>query len=99
MEQGIQITLTWQSLIGAAGIIAAVLALFSYLRKLFGWFDRPAAQEEEIKEIKEEQALLTEGILACLKGLKEQGCNGPVTEAINKIEQHLIQKAHGGDKK
>ena len=46
--------------------------------------------------MKEEQALLTEGILACLKGLKEQGCNGPVTEAINKIEKHLNEKAHGG---
>lgn len=44
--------------------------------------------------IKEEQTLLTYGILACLKGLKEQGCNGPVTEAINKIEKHLNQKAH-----
>ena len=45
-------------------------------------------------EIKEEQTILTYGILACLKGLQEQGCNGPVTEAINKIERHLNQKAH-----
>ena len=34
------------------------------------------------------------GVLACLKGLKEQGCNGPVTAAINKIETHLNQRAH-----
>ena len=33
--------------------------------------------------------------LACLKGLKEQGCNGPVTEALNKLEKHLNQAAHG----
>lgn len=45
-------------------------------------------------EIKEEQTVLTYGILACLKGLQEKGCNGPVTEAINKIEKHLNQKAH-----
>ena len=45
-------------------------------------------------EIKEEQTILTYGILACLKGLKEKGCNGPVTEAIKKIEEHLNQKAH-----
>lgn len=44
--------------------------------------------------MKKEQTLLVYGILACLKGLKEQGCNGPVTEAINKIEKHLNQKAH-----
>ena len=47
-----------------------------------------------LQEVKEEQFLLTYGILACLKGLKEQGCNGPVTAAIAKIEKHLNQKAH-----
>lgn len=49
-----------------------------------------------IKENNEELALLTFGILACLKGVKELGANGPVTEAINKIEKHLNEKAHGG---
>ena len=42
----------------------------------------------------EELCLLTYGVLACLKGLKEQGCNGPVTNAIEKIEKHMNQKAH-----
>ena len=44
--------------------------------------------------MKAEQTLLTYGVLACLKGLKEQGCNGPVTEAIGKIEKHINVKAH-----
>ncbi len=44
--------------------------------------------------MKAEQCLLTYGILACLKGLKEQGCNGPVTEAIGKIEKHINKQAH-----
>ena len=44
--------------------------------------------------VNEELTLLTYGILACLKGLKEQGCNGPVSEAINKIEKHLNKAAH-----
>ena len=46
------------------------------------------------KSCHEEQTLIIYGLLACLKGLKEQGCNGPVTEAINKIEKHINQKAH-----
>lgn len=91
-----QITLTWQSLIGAAAIVGAFVALVSYLRKIFGWFERQEVQDREIKEIKEEQTILTKGILACLKGLKEQGCDGPVTEAIREIETHLNKKAHGG---
>ena len=91
-----QIMLTWQSLIGAAAIIGAFVALVSYLRRLFGWFERQEKQDQEIKAIKEEQTLLTYGVLACLKGLKEQGCDGPVTEAIDKIEKHINQRAHGG---
>ena len=93
-----EIVLTWQSLVGAAAIVGAVVAIITYLRKLFGWFEKQEMQDHEIKEITEEQTLLTYGILACLRGLKEQGCDGPVTEAIDKIEKHLNQKAHGGTK-
>lgn len=91
------VTITWQSLVAAAGIIGALIAMFNYLRKLFGWVEMPSKQEKEIKEIKEEQQLLVYGILACLRGLHEQGANGPVTEAIEKIEKHLNEKAHGGN--
>lgn len=45
-------------------------------------------------KMKKEQCLLTYGVLACLKGLREQGCNGPVSEAITKIEKHINQEAH-----
>lgn len=89
-----QITLSWQSVVTAAAIIGAVVAVVSYLRKLFGWFERQERQDEKINSIMEEQTLLTYGTLACLKGLKEQGCNGPVTEAIDKIEKHLNKAAH-----
>lgn len=51
-------------------------------------------ESADIADIKQEQRLLTEGILACLKGLSEKGCNGPVSEAIAKIEDHLNQRAH-----
>lgn len=47
-----------------------------------------------MQTINDEQTLLTYGILACLKGLREQGCNGPVKEAIDKIEKHLNVQAH-----
>lgn len=91
-----QVTITWQTLLTAATIAGAFVAIVNYLRKLFGWFERQEVQDKELREIKDEQAILTEGILACLKGLHEQGANGPVTEAIEKIEKHLNKKAHGG---
>lgn len=49
---------------------------------------------EEIRRNNAELQLLTYGVLACLKGLQEKGCNGPVTEAVSKIEKYLNKKAH-----
>ena len=57
--------------------------------------DLKKQEKEDIKAMEDELCLLTYAVLACLKGLKEQGCNGPVTEAIGKIEKHINQKAHG----
>lgn len=44
--------------------------------------------------IQEELTLLVYSVLACLKGLQEQGCDGPVSAAVEKLEKHLNQKAH-----
>lgn len=90
------ITLSWQTIITAAAVITAAVTIMGRYNKLYDFIKRQEEQDEQIKKMQEEQALLTEGILACLKGLKEQGCNGPVSEAIQKIETHLNEKAHGG---
>ena len=100
-----QITLTWQTFITAAAVIGAIVALITYFSKVVRWFDKQKEQDKDINElkkhheedmvsIKKEQTLVVYGVLACLKGLKEQGCNGPVTEAINKIEKYLNEEAH-----
>lgn len=51
-------------------------------------------QGHSIKDSKEEMYILINGLLACLKGLKEQGCNGPVTQGIKDIEHYLNKKTH-----
>lgn len=100
-----QITLTWQTIITAGAVVGALGALATLVTKFVHWLDRQKKQygdiqqlkkhhEEDMKSTNEEMTLLVYGVLACLKGLKEQGCNGPVTEAINKFEKHLNQKAH-----
>ena len=48
----------------------------------------------DIDDRKEERLILLKGQLACLKGLKEQGCNGPVTQGIKDIEEYMIKKSH-----
>lgn len=84
----------WETILSGAAIIGAIVAIVGYFTKVVHWVDKQEAQDKDIKAIKEEQTVLTYGMLACLKGLKEQGCNGPVTDAINKVEKHLNQKAH-----
>lgn len=87
---------TWQTLITIAAVITATVTIVGRYNKLYDFIKRQEEQDKLIKSIQEEQTLLTYGVLACLKGLKEQGANGPVTEAINKIEKHINEKAHGG---
>ena len=89
-----QITLTTQMVITFAGFVAALGGLFAIYNRAYDFVKRQQKQDKDISEIKGEQAILTVGVLACLKGLKEQGCDGPVTDAINKIEQYLNEKAH-----
>ena len=76
----------WPSAAGVAS--GAFFAVFKFL-------EREKHQQAEIAAIKREQSVMCYGILACLKGLKEQGCNGPVTEALHTLEKHLNQSAHG----
>lgn len=82
------------TVITAASLLAAIGAIFSVVFVVYRWYLRQNRQDTEIEKLKSEQCLLTYGILACLKGLKEQGCNGPVTEAIDKIEKHINKQAH-----
>lgn len=91
-----EITVSWQTLITLAAVLGAVVTIIKYYNKCYDFVKRQEEQDKIIKAIQEEQTLLTYGVLACLKGLHEQGANGPVTEAIDKIEKHINQKAHGG---
>ena len=50
--------------------------------------------KRDVEDSKEERLILLKGQLACLKGLKEQGCNGPVTQGINDLENYIIKKSH-----
>lgn len=88
MSHVVEIIITTASVITALGVI------FGILFGLFKWLMKRDKNDVEIKEIKEEQLFLTKGVLACLKGLKEQGCDGPVTSAIEEIEEHINKQAH-----
>ena len=81
-------------IITAASVVTALGVIFGILFAFFKWLMKRDKNDVEIREIKEEQSILTKGVLACLKGLKEQGCDGPVTSAIIEIEDHINKQAH-----
>lgn len=94
-----------KTIVTICGVITGVAAVVALIWKLFKWVNHQKEQDAELAELRnrfnsqqhscaKEQTLIVYGVLACLKGLQEQGCNGPVTEAINKIEKHINQKAH-----
>ena len=94
-----------QVIITVGAVVASLAAILKYYNKAYDLVKKQGEQDEqiaaikketkeEVSSIKEEQQLLTYGVLACLKGLKEQGCDGSVTDAIDKIEKHLNAKAH-----
>ena len=85
-----------------AEIIGAGAVVFGTIFAVHKWVLKQNAQdieiktlkEVEIKSLKEEQRVICYGVLAALKGLQEQGCNGPVTKAIDEMEKHLNKMAH-----
>lgn len=85
------ITITWQTIITAGAVIAALAAILSKYNKGYDFIKRQNLQDDEIKALRAEQTIILKGVLACLKGLSEQGCDGPVHEAEKEIEQYLIK--------
>ncbi len=95
------------STIGTIGVLASFFfAIYKFIKKVvLDKIDNNTADitklkkeidrlKSDVQDSKEERLILLKGQLACLKGLKEQGCNGPVTQAINDIEDYIITKSH-----
>ena len=87
-------------------IIGFIATIYNFVKKKT--IDRIDKNEKEIQEIKievgvlkseiqddkEERLIILQGLLACLKCLQEQGCDGAVTNSISQIENYLMKKSH-----
>lgn len=89
-----EVTVSAEAIIEGAALLTALGVIGGVVLWLFKFVERNKKQDEAIAAIRKEQTLICYGVLACLKGLKEQGCNGPVTAALDKLEKHLNQAAH-----
>ena len=53
--------------------------------------------EAELNRVKKEDALVIYALGACLDGLHQKGCNGKVTEAIERLSKYINKAAHDQD--
>ena len=88
------ITITAQSLITAAAVLSAILAIAGVVFAVYRWYLKQNKQNDEIKKIKTENTLICYGLSAALDGLMQLGANHSVTAAKEKLDKHLNQKAH-----
>ena len=104
MSISLHAVLGWifSALLGGAGIVGLLMIIPRHK------IERKMKQEDDdrkrldevdkidatIRSMQEEQTLQCYCILACLKGLAEQGCNGPVHDGIDRMEKYLNKKAH-----
>ena len=92
MESGI--VLNAESIQTIAAVITAAVVIFGAIFAVYRWYLRQNKQDEDIKALKKEMSIMTKAQLACLKGLSQLGCNGPVTEATDEMETYLNEQAH-----
>jgi hypothetical protein len=50
--------------------------------------------KKEIVQQRKELKVVFIGVLACLRGLAEQGCDGPVEQGIKDMEKYLLDTSH-----
>ena len=86
-------------IIGAASVILGAIIggykLYDKVIDKIGDLERRiAALENDNKAIKKENALVIYALGACLDGLHQQGCNGKVTEAMDRISKYINNAAH-----
>ena len=86
-------------IIGAFSVVLGVIiGGYKLYDKLLDRLDRVeqrvASLEQENRSIKKENTLVIYALGACLDGLHQQGCNGKVTEAMEKISKYINNAAH-----
>ena len=85
--------------IGAVSVIAGCVFVFvkwvlKQDKQSVDIKDLHEQHENDIREVQEELCVVNYAVLAALDALKQQGYNGGVSEARDKLEKHINTKAH-----
>ena len=87
-------TIDAQTIITAAALLAAVIAIMKQYNKIYDMVKHQKTQDSDIKAIKREQTLTIYALQACLDGLQQLGANHSVPEAKEKLQKYINQQAH-----
>lgn len=87
-------TITLSLLIEVGAAVAVIATLFKTSFKFYELIKHQEEQDEAIKDIKEELALILDGMHATLDGLEQQGCNHTVPATKEKLYNHLNKQSH-----
>lgn len=71
-------------------LVSCIVALL----KVHKWFLKQEQQDKDIQHIKDEQRIMCSGLLACLDGLEQLGCNHSVPKTKEMLEEHINKIAH-----
>ena len=85
---------TATTVITMASLITAIVSIFTLIFKVHNWYLKQEKQDADIKNLKDEQRIICTGVLACLDGLEQLGCNHSVPIAKEKLEEHINEVAH-----
>lgn len=83
----------WETVIRS--VVAYLIPLLAgYAISMFGLGRRVRNLECDLASGAEERKRVLKSLLACLYGLQELRCDGPVTEGIRDLETWLYDSAH-----
>lgn len=82
------------TIVAVASVAGAATTLGGIGIAIYKWVAKQNKQDGDIKAIKEELCMHAYVLLAVLDGLKQQGCNGKVTEAQDELSKHINKQAH-----
>lgn len=86
-----------ESIKALAGLLTSLGVIGGALIAAYNFYIRQKKQDKELAAIRVELQVLCRGQRACLSGLKEQGCNGEVTKALDELNKYLNEQAHAGE--
>lgn len=80
------------SIVGSMTAISVPLAFF--IRCYYRITTSLKENTKAIEASKKERRVLLQGVLACLGGLQEHGCDGTVKQGITDINAYMINELH-----